>query len=191
MWDPMNLAMPQMMNAFKLVRGGKLSGRGFSAGAAFAMVLVIGFGLAGLLIMTHRYGAGNLSDSWPFTDWPRRAYTQLDGYLRDPSPANNWLGLAMGIGGTVTAVLSIMQARFMWWPISPIGFLVGSGYSMNANMWPGVFIGWMLSTIVRRYGGLRLYRQLRPAFIGLILGEFIADGALCLISSVFGIGARV
>ncbi len=33
----------------------------------------------------------------------------------------------------------------------------------------------MISTLIRGYGGLRLYRQMRPAFIGLILGEYLTS----------------
>jgi hypothetical protein len=190
MWDPMNLAMPQMMNAFKLVRSSRLSGRGFSAGAAAAIVLVIGFGLAGLLAMVHRHGASNLDYDWPFRDWPYWAFTRLDAYLRNPPPASNWLRLAMVVGAATTVLLSLLQARFVWWPVSPVGFLVASGSFMNRLMWPGVLIGWMLSTLIRRYGGLRLYRQLRPVFIGLGLGEFVTDGVLGLVASAFGIGLR-
>jgi hypothetical protein len=35
--------------------------------------------------------------------------------------------------------------------------------------------------MVLRYGGLRLYRQGMPLFLGLILGEYVAGGAWSLI----------
>ena len=54
-------------------------------------------------------------------------------------------------------------------------------------MWVSVFIAWALSTLIRRYGGLRLFRTLRPAFLGLVLGDLLTKGALAIVSSVLGI----
>jgi len=54
-------------------------------------------------------------------------------------------------------------------------------------MWVSVFIAWAIAVVVRRYGGLRLFRTMRPAFLGLVLGQFLTQGALAIISSVFGI----
>ena len=28
------------------------------------------------------------------------------------------------------------------------------------------FLGWLIATLIRRFGGLKLYRELRPAFSG-------------------------
>jgi len=41
--------------------------------------------------------------------------------------------------------------------------------------------------VTLRYGGMRLYRQFIPFFIGLILGDYIIGGAWSLIGLAFGI----
>jgi hypothetical protein len=41
--------------------------------------------------------------------------------------------------------------------------------------------------LVRRYGGLKLYRALRPAFLGLVLGEFLTRSALAVFSLLVGL----
>ncbi|UCC68388.1 MAG: hypothetical protein JSV79_00160, partial [Armatimonadota bacterium] len=186
MYDPMNLAMPQMMNSFKLVHSGRLRGTAFTLGAALALLAVTAFGLVALLQMLHQHGASALSE-WPFTSYPRWAFGELDASLRSPELPDNWLRLAVGIGAAFTLALVWLHTRFVWWPVSPVGFLIASSYETNRSMWVNVFIAWALSTFIRRYGGLRLFRTFRPAFLGLVLGEYLTQGALAIISSVFGI----
>ena len=40
--------------------------------------------------------------------------------------------------------------------------------------------------MILRYGGVRLYRNLRPFFLGLILGEIVAAGVFVLIDYATG-----
>jgi hypothetical protein len=186
MYDPMNLAMPQMMNSFKLTHSGRLRGSSFTLGAVVALVAVTGVGIVALLGMLHQQGASSLA-AWPFTSYPRWAFGELEATLRTPEAPDNWLRLAVGTGAAFTLLLVWLHSRFVWWPVSPVGFLIASSYETNRSMWMNVFIAWAVSTLIRRYGGLRLFRTLRPAFLGLVLGQYLTQGALAIISSVFGI----
>jgi hypothetical protein len=40
-------------------------------------------------------------------------------------------------------------------------------------LWFGFFIGWFCNSLVLRYGGLRLYREVKYLFIGLVVGDII------------------
>ncbi len=186
MYDPMNLAMPQMMNSFKLVHSARLRGSTFTWAAALGLLTVTILGLAALLQMLHQEGATSLG-YWPFTDYPEWGFGELDATLRSPELADNWLRAALGIGAAFTLLLVWLHTRFVWWPVSPVGFLIASSYEANRSMWVSVFIAWALSTFIRRYGGLRLFRTLRPAFLGLVLGDLLTKGALAIVSSILGI----
>ncbi len=186
MYDPMNLAMPQMMNSFKLVHSARLRGTTFTWAAGVALAAVTAFGLAALLQMLHREGATSLA-YWPFTDYPEWTFGELDATLRTPELADNWLRLALMIGAGLTLLLVWMHTHFVWWPVSPVGFLIASSYETNRSMWVSVFIAWSVSTLIRRYGGLQLFRTLRPGFLGLVLGSLLTNGALAIVSSIFGI----
>jgi hypothetical protein len=80
-----------------------------------------------------------------------------------------------------------LHTRFLWWPVSPVGFLIASSFETVRSLWVNVLIAWLITTLIRRYGGLRLYRTLRPAFLGLVLGEYLTEGALSVIATIFGI----
>ena len=139
-----------------------------------------------LLQMLHQKGATSLG-YWPFTDYPEWGFGELDATLRTPELADNWLRAALAIGAVFTLLLVWLHTRLVWWPVSPVGFLIASSYETNRSMWVSVFIAWTLSTLIRRYGGLRLFRTLRPAFLGLVLGDLLTKGALAIVSSILGI----
>jgi len=186
MYDPMNLAMPQMMNGFKLVHSARLRGTVLTLGAVVALVAMIVFGVPALLQMIHGKGAAALP-RWPFTSYPQWGFGELDSVLRTPQLPDNWLRLALVLGAGFTLLLVWLHTHFVWWPVSPVGFLIASSYETNRSMWVNVFIAWLLTTLIRRYGGLRLFRTFRPAFLGLVLGDYLPRGFFAIVSSIFGI----
>jgi hypothetical protein len=70
-----------------------------------------------------------------------------------------------------------------------VGFLLVGGWGINALIWSNAFVGWIIVNVIYRFGGLRLYQGLRPAFIGLFLGGSTAtllSSAVLLLSGVPG-----
>jgi hypothetical protein len=78
-----------------------------------------------------------------------------------------------------------MNRRFLWWSLSPLGFVVASSENIAGQIWSSVFLGWVIVTVVRRLGGLALYRRLRPFFLGLILGNAVMYGLVVLTETLF------
>jgi hypothetical protein len=72
------------------------------------------------------------------------------------------LALAVGLG----------RLRFAWWPFHPMAFVFLGG-------WPGYyhyfsfFLGWLIKTLVTRYGGGKMYQQLKPIMIGVLAGTML------------------
>jgi hypothetical protein len=188
LWEPQGLAIHQMMNSFKLLHSARIRGRGFLWAVAAATVGVIIAGSFGVLYASYRHGALTML-CWPITATPLCAFRTLDASLGSPEAADNWLRFAMVAGGGFALVLFKLSARFVWWPLSPIGFIIASVWHTNHRLWASAFIGWLLTAVIRRYGGLRLYRQLRPAFIGLVLGHYLTDAAMALFAAAV-LGAR-
>ena len=188
MYDPMNLAMPQMMNSFKLLRSGRLEGKRWPWATALSIAVMLVVGWAALMWVIHTHGGANQTWLW---DYPQWAFGELDATLRDPEVPDTWLRLALGSGVIFALLLSWLNTSFLWWQLSPIGFVIASSWSSNFLLWASVMIGWAMSTGVRRIGGLQLYRQVRPAFLGLILGDYLTRAALAGLSAVFGIKAGV
>lgn len=82
------------------------------------------------------------------------------------------LGATAAVGGGMafTLLLGAMRARFWWWPFHPVGYLAANVWGTQ-SWWCPMFIGWLVKTLVIRYGGLRLYQRTMPAAIGMILAN--------------------
>ncbi len=183
MLEPQSWAMNYMVNSFKLMHRGRVRGRGFPLAVAVAMVGVLIACSVGVLYVGYRYGAVSL-ECWPIFAVPTCAFRELNSSITSPENPNNLLRFALVAGGAFTAGLAWMSAHFVWWPLSPLGFVIASVYHTNRDIWSNAFIGWLLATLVRRFGGLRLYQALRPAFIGLIFGHYLTDAAMAIFATV-------
>ena len=184
MQDPMNVAMPQMMNSFKLTDAARVRGRSWTLAAAVAVVTVIVAGVGGYLHMLYHKGGSQLAP-WPFWSWSNWAFSDLSSTLRTPEGASNQVRLAVLIGAAVTTALVWLHTNLIWWPVSPIGYLIASTYTANYILWINALIAWLVTTRIKRYGGLTLYRTLRPAFIGLILGDYLPSGFFAVLDTIF------
>jgi hypothetical protein len=186
MYDPMNLGMPQMMNSFKLLHAGHIRAKRWWFACAIAVVVMLALGIPALIATITRHGAVTLN-RWPFYSYPQWAFSELASSLRTPELPSNWLRLAMVIGAAFTLLLVWLHSSLVWWPVSPVGFLIASSYETNRSLWLNAFIAWTFSVTVRRYGGLRLYRAMRPAFLGLVIGQYLYSTFYALLSGLLGI----
>jgi hypothetical protein len=80
-----------------------------------------------------------------------------------------------------------MRQRCIWWPLHPIGFPIASTFTIVYYGWLAIFMAWLAKAMVLRYGGIRLYRQLTPFFLGLVLGEFFTASLWVFIDGHFDV----
>jgi len=186
LYDPRIVLMAQAMNSLKLMHAGRVRARRLTLAGLLAVVTMLVVGFATMLWIAYRHGAATLPD-WPVAAPARGVFEQLDGTLRMPELPSNWMRLALAVGAGAMFGMIAMHSRFVWWPVSPVGFLVASSWSQNYLVWFNAFAGWAISTSVRRFGGLPSYRALRPAFIGLVIGGYIPEGFFAVLSALLGI----
>ena len=103
----------------------------------------------------------------------------------------SWLSMTTGVVKIRTSVKLEyrLSANFIWWPLSPIGFIIAGVWHTNHAIWANAFIAWLLTTLIRKFGGFRLYRGLRPAFLGLVFGHYLTDAAMALFAALV-LGSR-
>ena len=93
--------------------------------------------------------------------------------------------LFMGIGGTVMGALMWARHRFVWWPLNPLGYTISANWK-TGHILGAAFVAWLLKLLILKYGGPRMYRNLRPFFLGLILGEIVTAGAWLVADFITG-----
>jgi len=71
--------------------------------------------------------------------------------------------------------IMFMRQQFLWWPLHPIGFVIGPVWLMD-SLWFSIFIAWLIKKIILKYGGARAYEKSKYFFLGLPLGYYTCAG---------------
>lgn len=96
-----------------------------------------------------------------------------------PQPKFLW---AAGLGFALVIAFSSMRLRYPWWPLHPVLFLVVASYA-NAALHHSFLLGWIVKAAVTKYGGSRLYNQLKPLMIGIIAGDLAGVFSFMLVGA--------
>ena len=137
------------------------------------------------------YTHGGLNLNQPFftgySQYPSDLAAEMLGDPKGPSLAG-WMWTLSG--GLVMSALTILYYRFTGWALHPLGFPIAYSWSMQFTWFP-IFLGWAIKRIVLRFGSGRLYRQSKPFFIGLIMGQFVAGGLWLVVDTITGTRGNV
>ena len=88
------------------------------------------------------------------------------------------------VGAAVMGLLIFARKQFLWWPIHPIGYPIGSGQA--TNWWINIFAAWLIKRNVLKFGGASLYGRTRPFFLGMILGQAVISSIGSILEMVTG-----
>lgn len=184
MRDPRNV-MPVFMDAMKgadLVRARR---RQIAIGIMAAVVLGSAFALFWQVDTIYRYG-GNRLNTWFFSTGCTMYFQHAEGVLVNQPGFDIRAPIWFVIGGIFTTFLYVMRTRLWWWPFHPLGYAIGCAWPpiVYASMF---FVGWLIKSVIMRYGGATIYKSARPFFLGLILGEFSAAIIWAILSIFLGV----
>ncbi len=201
MIDPRESLMPFLANGLRLMelRRHKL---GRSAGWCTAALLIGLLIAVPLTIQLHYRLGAPLADKWATKSSLMRTFSrtnnsisklagrdqlaesrQISGFQRffnmGLPRSTTLVGFAVGLA--LVLLFSLGRLRFTKWPLHPVMFLICATYS--AYMFAFSFlIGCLIKTVVMKFGGAKVYQDLRPLFYGMIAGEL----GIGMITIVFG-----
>ena len=156
----------------------------------WAVIIALVVGLIGSSYMTlhlaYKYGGINLNPL--FFGWGAATYgpTDMAPRIADVPTGprlDSWF--FMGIGGTVMACLMWARHRFLWWPLNPLGYMISANWK-TGHIFCSALLAWMFKFLILKYGGPKLYKDARPFFLGLILGEIVAAAIWLIIDYITG-----
>ncbi len=90
----------------------------------------------------------------------------------------------IGFGVVAELGMSLLRFRFRWWPLHPIIFLVWATWTAKV-VWLSFLVGWAIKQLIVHYGGGRTYQNLKPLFIGLIMGELVAASSTLVVGALY------
>jgi hypothetical protein len=158
-----------------------------------ALLIALAVALPGLVGALTDRGALTLGGAgrWAFTHFANEPFVRLAAWLREPSEPSLAAAAATAVGGLVTLALAIARAHLTWWPFHPLGYIVSVSPDqlLYAQVAPSFFLAWLLKAVTLRWGGLTLYRALRPAAVALVIGDFAMAAVGTLFTAFTGISA--
>lgn len=178
--------MANQFDALKIAHTAGFSMRKLTWAIGLATVAaVIGSWYACLHIF-YTYGAGTANVCDWYANMGRQAYDLLQMRVSHSGPTTFERVSMFCTGAMVTLFLTIMHQRIPWWPLSPIGYIVANTFTLDW-LWCPTLIGWMCKSLIMRYGGIRLYKQALPFFIGLVVGDMVISALWALVFLVLKI----
>jgi len=208
--DPRESLMPFLLNGLKVcddnrVRPGRV---GVTAGATYVVALLVAI----IIVFWASYNHGAPQrDGWAFKNVPAFTFdaannataqlkysgdlTRSQEYgawqrVGNINPAPGFLS-AVGIGLALVFVTGFLRLRYTWWPLHPVIFLVWGTYPM-ANFSHSFLLGWLIKTVITRFGGGKAHRRAAPLMIGVIAGDLVG-GLLWMIhgAAYYGVTAQL
>lgn len=133
-----------------------------------------------ILHLFYKTGAVNGGGGGWSQSFGGRVFSGLQNWLYYPTEPDYYAVGGIAFGFTFALMLSLMRARFLWWPFHPIGFVISSDWGMR-YLWSCMLVSSIIKWGVLRFGGRKLARKLVTLAIGLMLGDFIVGGMWSLI----------
>lgn len=175
--------MPGIFESLKLAGDCRVNLRSLVKPILLALALSTVFGFWACLHVGYTEGAlakcaGNAS--WTAAEqfnWLSNGIQ--NGFKPDPA---RWG--AVGFSAALVVLLTWLRAEYAWFPLHPLGYCIGNELRWH---WMPFFVAWALKLVVLRHGGLKLYRQTLPFFLGLVLGDYTLAAIWSLIGVIWKI----
>lgn len=110
--------------------------------------------------------------------WCHGSYEE---YNRAPPLLNEWA--AGVVGFAIVVALSLLKARYIWWPMNPVGFILATGPATTWMREWNAFLGaWIGKYLTLKIGGSKLYSEYGIPFVaGGLAGIVITYVMACML----------
>jgi len=178
---------PHFLEAFKLAQTTRTplrSQRRLAVAMWIAALIGAFFAAWGYLDAGYRWGAESRFTSYWALAW--ESFGAASARIQSPQGPDGWsLGAMLGGMGASLAMMAL-RARFLRWPLHPVGYVLStSGWIIN-YLWFSFLLTWFVKTWVLRLGGYRTYRRLAPLFVGFVVGEVVVGSLWSLVGVLLG-----
>lgn len=174
---------PFQIEGFKLAERTRLNPRALPWAMVIATAAGLLVGYVALLSPLYRLGIDSSKMQYDMGH-ASTAFTELQGWATVVPHGAGYHGLAMGASVLLTISLFVMRARFLWWPLHPVGYVLAPMWWAH-HLWLSIFVAWLAKLLLLRYGGMKLYSAFLPFAFGLILGDCVIGSLWALAASLF------
>jgi hypothetical protein len=174
------------MSGYRMANLTGVSNRNVFKAVAISSVVTPLTAIIGCLIVVHSFGLSGLQIGGGGGAFGCSSLTSC------PTPANiavsptsdPWIPYAVA-GALVVGLLSVLHARFVWFPFEPIGFLLATnGRSLLEGAWIMFLVAWVVKTATLRIGGSKAYENFG---VPVAAGFIVSYMALIFVGGLVGI----
>ncbi len=169
-------ALPHFLNLYKFSDGVRASRRVVLVAFLLAFVIASVLGFFTQISAANEFGAGQIQG---FQRLPTRTAGEIIQAMNQGRTIQWRRLIFFGTGALAMLGLYVMQSRFYWWPLHPIGFLGMDSFAQNGFF--SILLSWFLKKAILSYGGGRAYRRLMGPFLGLVLGQAFVYGIVIVV----------
>ncbi|HRU05295.1 MAG TPA: hypothetical protein P5137_05920, partial [Candidatus Brocadiia bacterium] len=187
---PMRLTeLGTVSHGLKVASDARASKRGLVAAVMLGGVVGLAVSFAFHMRVAYNRGGAN-SYGWFYSSYARLPWNYAVDKMNRPEPAG-WRSMGfIAAGAGVAGFMQFMRSSFVWWPFSVVGY-AGAMLSTTNKFWFSIFLVWLVKGMLVRYGGQRAYRAGKPLFLGLFLGQILAQGLWYLLGRAAGFQGSV
>jgi hypothetical protein len=179
-------AMSSQMYGFRYADETRQSQSSLARAMLIAMLIAIPIGMVGWLVFNYDMGFGTARDQTWRLGGANEAQSILTNFLNNPQgPQSGSIIFTTG-SAIFTFLLAAAQRNLMGFPFHPLGWALANIWVMY-TFWSLFMVVWFVKLLVLRYGGLRLYRQLLPFFLGMVFGDCMVSALMAIINSFAGL----
>ncbi|MCX8052951.1 MAG: hypothetical protein N3B12_04015 [Armatimonadetes bacterium] len=174
--------MPNQMEALKLAAERGIDLRRLVMPIILSVVLATAFGFWSFLRIA--YSEGALANCRGYPGWINIESYQWFSGVGAPQDTGRWS--IVGASAGLILLLTWLRAKLVWFPLHPLGYCVGPGMVW---VWCPFVVAWLIKLLLLRYGGLKLFREAMPFFLGLVFGDYTLGAAWSLVEVVWHLPA--
>ncbi|MDQ1326728.1 MAG: hypothetical protein QG641_8 [Candidatus Poribacteria bacterium] len=179
-YDYRSHPMGHQLEGFKIAERAKMDNKGIVSAIMIAVVVGIFASFWVFLHVCYKQGDQNFGATW--TGWA--AFYHLQTWLNNPTFVDYSLIKQAGYGLGFTFFLMLIRKLFFQFPFHPVGYAVAGSWTMSW-MWFSIFIGWLVKSMILKFGGIKTHQTATPLFFGMILGQHIVGSLWTLSSEIF------
>jgi hypothetical protein len=141
---------------------------------AVASIVLPMASLIGYYYTTYTIGLSKLPGNYASSGCDK-LLNSVQSKWNDNTPASDpWIPYFLA-GFVITAALSVLHSRFIWFPFEPVGFsLAISKAVIPWGIWSSALIAWVVKTITLKVGGSKAYESWGvPVAAGFIAGYML------------------
>lgn len=184
-WSATSL-MPYALQNFKLSDEVELNKRRTMPLMGLAILVAVSVAFYASLQFIYKQGGQNL-EHWVYMGVAPWKLGVASRAIQLPYGPNKMGIYSSIIGAGVMGFLLFMRYRFLWWPLHPLGYICGVTWAPY-HLWFSVLAGWIIKSLILKFGGFGKYRRYIPFFLGLIIGEYFMAAFWIFVGMFTGVG---